>query len=514
MKSIIRWNRICGGAMRLALPLIAAVPAFLCQPSSAALVAAITKYDGSQAGDSTLPKKLSQTGFYTNIALKSRTVTSGIVPFEVNAPLWSDGAHKARWISVPTGKKVVPSDSDHYQYPDGTVFIKNFAMDSVYGDTNTTFIFETRFLIIRISGADTAYEGITYKWNRKNTDGELIPPSAALDTGIELTWGGRKIAKRWHYPSTVDCAQCHQSRGVLGFLTPQLNRGGAGANNQLAKLVTAGVLSSNPASKPAVAAFAWHGMAETGVSDTVKARSYFASNCSQCHGNSHVELEGASHDFDWFVGNKDNKYKPRIDSTDTHPYVDLGNTGGYLGKPSSEQAYPMVVYPGYPESSYVMRRIMTRGDLNGPSLYQMPPLATYQPDSAAFKVMKNFICSLKKRTGTCDYPVDTKDQKDSTFWMFPDSPDTTYGPWTHHVASVFPHVFNRQMYGFHAAVHGRTLILEGAISYIKVGLFDIRGREVPITRIKAGEYFINGELTPGLYIARAGRSMARVNILR
>lgn len=518
MKMIMIRNRICSAAIRLALPLIAAVPAFLVQPASGALVKAITGYDG--LADSLLPAKLSQTGLYpttgvNNITMKTRAVTSGIVAFEVNAPLWSDGAHKARWIAVPAGKKVVPSDSDHYQFPDGTVFVKNFAMDSVYGDTNTTFLHETRFLIIRVNGADTAYLGISYKWNRKNTDAELIPPSNSLDTGIELKWGGKKIAKRWHYPSTVECAACHQSRGVLGFLTPQLNKGGAGAGNQLAKLAAANVLASNPlTAKPALVNFAWHASSETGVSDTIKARSYFASNCSHCHGNSHIELEGAGHDFDWFTTAKDNKYKPRVDSSVDHPYVDLGNTGGYVGRPSSEQNYPQIVYAGYPESSYVMRRMMTRGDLNSTSLYQMPPLATYQPDSAAFKTMKNFICSLKKRTGTCDYPVDTKNTYDSSFWMFPDSPDTAFGPWVKHVnTAIYPHEFSRKMSGFHVAVHGRTVTFEGAISFIKVGLFDFRGREIPMTRMRAGEYYINGELNPGVYIVRAGRNVERINIL-
>src|SRR6185295_15667160 len=116
------WNRIFKGAMKLALPVAIAAPAFLAQPVSAALVDAITKYDGIK--DSTLPAKLSQTGLYDNIASKARKVTAGITAFEVNSPLWSDAAHKTRWIAVPAGKKVTPSDSDHYQYPAGTVFIK------------------------------------------------------------------------------------------------------------------------------------------------------------------------------------------------------------------------------------------------------------------------------------------------------------------------------------------------------------------------------------------------------
>src|SRR5689334_4052074 len=120
--------------------LLAAVPALLCGPASARVVGAISGYDG--INDATLPKLLSQTGLFNNISSKTRTIADGPVAFEVNAPLWSDGSHKTRWVQVPVGKKIAPSDSDHYQFPDSTLFIKNFAFDTVYGDTNTRILHE------------------------------------------------------------------------------------------------------------------------------------------------------------------------------------------------------------------------------------------------------------------------------------------------------------------------------------------------------------------------------------
>ena len=489
------------------LSFVAALAAFLPNLSGAAVSKAISGYDGLT--DSLLPQKLSETGLYVNMAAQVKTLTPGIVAFTVNSPLWSDDAHKNRWINVPAGKQVTPSDSDHYQFPDSTVFIKNFALDTVYGDTNTRIVFETRFLVVsrvKLDGvpvvpAETTYYGITYKWNREQTEGWLVTPNMGLDTGIMLKWGGREVAKRWHYPSNNDCAQCHTGRGVLGFLTPQLNTGENGADNQLAKLTAAGVLTSNPVqTKPSLLGFRWRAANDPGASDSVKARSYFAANCAQCHGNGHIDMQGADHDFDWFTPNKQIRWDSLGDQL--HAYV---------GKPSAEQNYPKLIYPGWPESSYVMRRLTARGDLNGTSLYQMPPLATYQIDSAAVLMMKNYICGLGNRGAACQLPAEQ--QVDSSFWMFPNSPDSMYGPWYKPPVGIFPHKFTRKMAGFRVIANGRTLILEGRSRFAPATLHDFRGREVPLTRVKSNLYYIAGAVRPGVYIVKSGRDVARINLM-
>src|SRR4051812_26566215 len=67
-----------------------------------------------------IPKLISGTGMYQNILTK--TLTPDITLYEINAPLWTDGAVKARYIALPKGTSAVFSDSDDvYAYPNGAM---------------------------------------------------------------------------------------------------------------------------------------------------------------------------------------------------------------------------------------------------------------------------------------------------------------------------------------------------------------------------------------------------------
>ena len=261
---------------------IAFMIAVLLQPAGARLAPSITDFDGSRP--ETLPAKLSHTGLYGDVASPTRTVTAGIVAFEVNSPLWSDGSRKERFISVPAGSKVTATDSDQYVFPDKTVLVKNFQIDSVHGDSATRFFVETRFLILRQTQFGPVYLGLSYKWRRDQSDADLVDPDGGLDTVHRVKLGAVQKGKRWRYPSQADCITCHFNRGVLGFMTPQLNRPSR-ANpsiNQLQALVAANVLSANPIAGKAEPTFRWGGLGEAaappaGLSPAEwKARSYLA----------------------------------------------------------------------------------------------------------------------------------------------------------------------------------------------------------------------------------------------
>src|SRR6185312_16128430 len=52
---------------------------------------------------------------------------NGVIPYEVNAPLFSDYAAKHRFIYVPDGKKIGYSDTDTWSFPVGTILVKTFS---------------------------------------------------------------------------------------------------------------------------------------------------------------------------------------------------------------------------------------------------------------------------------------------------------------------------------------------------------------------------------------------------
>lgn len=472
-----------------------AAAALLARPCHAKLADAIHNWAG--ADESALPAKLSLTGLYDNVASRSRAVTAGIVPFEVNNPLWSDGSAKQRWVTLPPGARITPTDSDAYAFPDKAVLVKNFAIDTVYGDSLTRILIETRFLVVQPepAGSGKKYFGISYKWRRDQTDAELVSQSMGLDTLHRITLNGKSVGKRWSYPSSAACADCHRGRGVLGFITPQLNRPSK-ANpsvNQLEALFTAGVLSAN-ISKPAL--HRWVGLKETGAGATAaaKARSYLASNCSHCHGNKQ-SVEGADHDFDWFTANK--------------KIADGEIQGGYVGKVTGkEPGYSKIVFAGYPESSYVVFRMLARGDLNFIGFQAMPPIATYQPDSAAVNVMKDWICSMAVPARTCKAP---EVQADGTYWDL-------------EVTGLYPHAMrSRSGAGKSWSLRGRVLTVpEGASRDARLRdagagagprLFDQRGREVALRRLDALHWEVGADLRPGVYFLKAAGAVSKVNSL-
>src|SRR4051812_35745987 len=74
---------------------------------------------------SAVPESLSLTGIYSNIATK--TLDTAAKYFEVNAALWSDAAHKDRWIILPPGRHIPYVDTtDVFAYPESTIFVKLF----------------------------------------------------------------------------------------------------------------------------------------------------------------------------------------------------------------------------------------------------------------------------------------------------------------------------------------------------------------------------------------------------
>lgn len=476
-----------------ALAFFFAATAFLARPSQAKLVDAIHNWAGGD--ETTLPARLSLTGLYDNVASKSRTVTAGIVPFEVNNPLWSDGSAKQRWVTLPPGAKITPTDSDGYAFPDKAVLVKNFAIDTVYGDSLTRILIETRFLVVQPdpAGSGRKYFGISYKWRRDQSDAELVSQSMGLDTLHRIVLNGKSVGKRWSYPSKDACSDCHRGRGVLGFITPQLNRPSKASPsvNQLEALFTAGILGAN-INKPSL--HKWVGLNETGTGATAaaKARSYLASNCSHCHGNKQ-SMEGAEHDFDWFTPNK------KIGVAE--------DPGGYVGRETGkEPGYSKVVYAGYPESSYVVFRMLARGDLNFIGFQAMPPIATYQPDSAAVAVMKDWICSMATPARACKAP---EVQADGTYWDL-------------EVTGVYPHAMRPSRgAGKGPSLRGRVLTVPAAptLAAGSAGagagprLFDQRGREVALRRLDALHWEAGTDLRPGVYFLKEAGAVSKVNRL-
>ncbi len=315
---------------------------------------------GPQRAESAFPRRLSQTGLFTDVA--KLTPHASLIPYEVNAPLWSDGADKQRWIMLPDLAKVSVGSDGVFTYPRGTIFVKHFHAGS-------TRRLETRLYVLR----DDGWRGFTYVWNEAQDDADLI------DGRVEQELPG-KLARQlgtdtWTYPGRADCASCHTAQAgyVLGFRSEQLDRmrpGGPGRRsaNQLDVFQALGLFRGTARTRPPWPA--WEGP-DAAVGSAEQVRAYLDANCAYCHrpagtGNAKIDL----------------RYETPLDRAFL---IDEPPGQGDLGVRAAR-----IVVPGDPQRSLLYLR-MQRTDATG-----MPSLAHNSVDKRAVERVARWIRALKR----------------------------------------------------------------------------------------------------------------------
>ncbi len=238
----------------------------------------------------TVPTLLSMTGVFSNTP--AMIPTNSLIPYNPNVALWSDGAAKTRYLSVPnTGNPLIADEqiafapTGNWTFPAGTVFVKTFQLQTNLSNPNSLHRLETRLLVRDINGA---VYGVTYKWRPDNSDADLLTTSSNED--IAITTADGVVTQTWYYPSPSDCLTCHTpvANYVLGLSTRQLNGNftypSTGVtDNQLRTLNRLGLF--NPAfDEASVTNFEQlYALTNTAASLESRARSYLDANCVQCH---------------------------------------------------------------------------------------------------------------------------------------------------------------------------------------------------------------------------------------
>jgi uncharacterized repeat protein (TIGR03806 family) len=320
------------------------------------------------------PRKLSETGLFLSVA--GHVPHPGLIPYSVNSPLWSDGSHKERFIAlVGADARIDASPNRGWNFPNGTVLVKSFALETRPGDSASRRWIETRLM----SRQDNEWVGYSYMWNESQTDAELVGPAGmdrdydiehASDVANPATANPVSKTQRWHFPSRAECMVCHSRAAnyTLGLSTAQMNRAhayGDATLNQLEALEAWGLLKDKLA-KPASDLPRLTDPGDTTASLELRARSYLHANCAHCH----VEAGGGNAQFQI-------EQLKLIDERPVH------NTFGI--------ADARLVAPGAPDRSVLFRRISQRGT------GQMPPLSTNLVDPAAVQLLRDWIASLRNQ---------------------------------------------------------------------------------------------------------------------
>ena len=309
-----------------------------------------------------VPKRLSETLVFDDVA--GLVPAKAFVPYEIQSPLWSDGAAKRRWISVPEGARVELTGEGELTFPVGTIFVKHFELPEAVAPLSRTRRLETRVLVV---GEDTTY-GLTYRWDADGSDAELVREPA----GERIETDGEPLT--WQYPSFGQCWSCHRAENrVLGFTARQVNRQVEG-RSQLEALVARGVL--DPA---ALAAWpeALPSPVDAGASVEERALAYLAANCSGCH-HAGASFMGGGETWNGSYGVT---LEERGLVNQPHHNWPMANA---LGLPDA----PLIA-PGNPEGSILFARIAT----TNPDL-RMPPLGRHAVDPTGMRGVREWIAAL------------------------------------------------------------------------------------------------------------------------
>jgi uncharacterized repeat protein (TIGR03806 family) len=234
--------------------------------------------------------KLSDYKFFVG-AMKEQLPTLNVLPYEPASSLFTDYAHKKRFVWMPQGTKATfNGDSKTLELPVGAALIKTFYYENVQNVTpvGSKRIIETRIMIRLASGWIFA----DYVWNSSQTEAYYDTSGSNTD----ITWiDENNVSKSANYriPAQVQCITCHKVKvnGIdtntpIGIKPQNLNFNynyGSEIKNQLTKWIDEGYL---------VGGFTYPTIQNTTVdyrdlnkSIELRARSYVDINCAHCHQN-------------------------------------------------------------------------------------------------------------------------------------------------------------------------------------------------------------------------------------
>ena len=314
-----------------------------------------------------LPRTLSATGTFQDTA--ALVPSPALLPYDVQSPLWSDGADKRRWMALPSGTNITFAENGAWGFPEGTVFVKHFEMAMDERRPEELRRLETRVLV---AGQGGSYYGASYKWNAAGTEAELLLESQL--EALEIVQPDTTLRRQeYFYPGPNDCLVCHNPEAghVLGVRTAQLNgetiyEDGGQPANQLATWSALGLFDQALSieeiqSFPKLAAL---GDEDRSIEDRV--RSYWDSNCSMCHG----VIEGLRANWD-----------ARFETPLVQQAVVSGPSVGVEGE--------FVVVPGDPEASLMFQR-----DSATEAGIRMPPLGRTRTDLEYIELLELWMNSL------------------------------------------------------------------------------------------------------------------------
>ena len=161
-------------------------------------------------------EKLSQYALFAGEPAAQRPA-EGVIPYDLNSPLFSDYAEKFRFVKLPAGMHATYRDVDAFEFPIGTVIAKTFAYPRDARDPSKgRRLIETRILEREPDG----WVGRPYIWNAAQTEATL---DVAGDT-VDVSWihtDGRTRTNNYIIPNSNQCKGCHKAGEMMVPIGPK-----------------------------------------------------------------------------------------------------------------------------------------------------------------------------------------------------------------------------------------------------------------------------------------------------
>jgi uncharacterized repeat protein (TIGR03806 family) len=250
------------------------------------------------------PQQLSEWGLF-DVSGNALELSDGVIPYDLNSPLFTDYAHKLRTVWVPPGTPAADLNADDVpDLPLGTIISKTFyypkageasdrivkaadpsgRLNPILSDLSQVRLMETRLLVRR----QTGWQPVSYVWNQAQTDAILTRIGDAQALTL-VDPNGDETEFAYIVPDINQCSGCHApnntSREIqpLGLKRQHLNKSythNGVAVNQLDFLIEHDVLRETAAHTGSPANVDW---TDRSVPLDRRARSYLDINCAHCH---------------------------------------------------------------------------------------------------------------------------------------------------------------------------------------------------------------------------------------
>jgi uncharacterized repeat protein (TIGR03806 family) len=310
------------------------------------------------------PKYLSEWALFDGELSALKPIQTAI-PYDVRSPLFSDYAHKQRFIVLPEGTQMGYHPKGPLDFPEGAILVKSFYYPADFSKPESELqVMETRLMVLQ-SGA---WHAASYAWNREQMDARV----AIGGSGQTVQWkdnDGKQQTLNYAIPNANQCTNCHINNGVvkpLGITARQLNHNGTFEEWQTHSLITGFPNNDLFPSMPD-----YQDPTTGNLED--RARAYLDVNCAHCH-----RPEGPANSSGLYL---------QYASQDKHQ-LGIMKSPVAAGRGSGGRKYNIV--PGKPKASILLHRM----ESDDPGV-RMPELGRQIPHQEGIELIRDWIKSMK-----------------------------------------------------------------------------------------------------------------------